>query len=76
MDKHGTRWQVATHCRLAAYVKFLGDADAASGKDAQAMEAAAADPGSLAAHHAWGAPVGTGGNSCGRPGVQLRDVRA
>ena len=31
-DKHGTRWQFAL-LPLGGYVKFLGDADAASGKD-------------------------------------------
>lgn len=36
MDKHGTRWQVAA-LPFGGYVKFLGDADAASGKDAEAM---------------------------------------
>ncbi|MFD0857969.1 RIP metalloprotease RseP [Roseovarius aquimarinus] len=38
MDKHGTRWQVAA-LPFGGYVKFLGDADAASGKDAAAMDA-------------------------------------
>ena len=38
MDKHGTRWQVAA-LPFGGYVKFLGDADAASGKDAEAMAA-------------------------------------
>ncbi|SLN54164.1 Putative zinc metalloprotease [Roseovarius gaetbuli] len=36
MDKHGTRWQLAA-LPFGGYVKFLGDADAASGKDAEAM---------------------------------------
>jgi regulator of sigma E protease len=31
-DKHGTRWQIAL-LPFGGYVKFLGDADAASGKD-------------------------------------------
>ncbi|APX88711.1 RIP metalloprotease RseP [Brevirhabdus pacifica] len=31
-DKHGTRWQLAA-LPFGGYVKFLGDADAASGKD-------------------------------------------
>lgn len=43
VDKHGTRWQIAA-LPFGGYVKFLGDADAASGKDAQAMQAAAEDP--------------------------------
>ncbi|SEL03183.1 regulator of sigma E protease [Roseovarius azorensis] len=36
MDRHGTRWQVAL-LPFGGFVKFLGDADAASGKDAAAM---------------------------------------
>ena len=43
VDKHGTRWQIAL-LPFGGYVKFLGDADAASGKDAGAMRAAEADP--------------------------------
>ena len=42
-DRHGTRWQVAA-LPFGGFVKFLGDADAASGKDAAEMEAAASDP--------------------------------
>ncbi len=38
MDRHGTRWQVAL-LPFGGFVKFLGDADAASGKDAAAMAA-------------------------------------
>ncbi|WP_113910899.1 RIP metalloprotease RseP [Roseovarius dicentrarchi] len=38
VDKHGTRWQVAA-LPFGGYVKFLGDADAASGKDSAAMTA-------------------------------------
>lgn len=45
-DKRGTRWQVAA-LPFGGYVKFLGDADAASGKDASAMQAAADDPAAL-----------------------------
>jgi len=37
-DRHGTRWQVAA-LPFGGYVKFLGDSDAASGKDAAAMKA-------------------------------------
>ena len=37
IDKHGTRWQIAI-LPLGGYVKFLGDANAASGKDSSAME--------------------------------------
>lgn len=42
-DKHGTKWQIAA-LPFGGYVKFLGDADAASGKDAEAMAQAEADP--------------------------------
>jgi regulator of sigma E protease len=37
-DRHGTRWQVAA-LPFGGYVKFLGDADAASGRDAGAIGA-------------------------------------
>lgn len=37
-DKRGTRWQLAL-LPLGGFVKFLGDADAASGKDGAAMAA-------------------------------------
>lgn len=37
MDKRGTRWQVAL-LPLGGYVKFMGDSNAASGKDEAAME--------------------------------------
>jgi regulator of sigma E protease len=43
VDKRGTRWQVAL-LPFGGFVKFLGDADAASGKDGEAMEAAQDDP--------------------------------
>ncbi len=46
VDRHGTRWQVAA-LPFGGYVKFLGDANAASGKDSDAMEAAAANPAQL-----------------------------
>jgi len=36
MDSHGTRWQVAA-LPFGGYVKFLGDSDAASGKDSAAI---------------------------------------
>jgi len=38
VDRHGTKWQVAA-LPFGGYVKFLGDADAASGKDAAAIDA-------------------------------------
>lgn len=43
VDKRGTRWQIAA-LPFGGYVKFAGDANAASGKDEDAMEEAAADP--------------------------------
>ena len=36
VDKHGTKWQFAA-LPFGGYVKFLGDADAASGKDGEAI---------------------------------------
>lgn len=36
-DKRGTKWQISL-LPLGGFVKFLGDADAASGKDGDAME--------------------------------------
>lgn len=43
MDKRGTRWQIAA-LPFGGYVKFAGDANAASGKDSDAMAAVADDP--------------------------------
>ncbi|QBF31685.1 RIP metalloprotease RseP [Thalassococcus sp. S3] len=44
VDKHGTRWQFAL-LPFGGYVKFLGDANAASGKDDETMsQIAAEDP--------------------------------
>ncbi len=37
-DRHGTQWQIAA-LPFGGYVKFRGDADAASGKDVDAMSA-------------------------------------
>mgnify|MGYP001627765579 CR=1 FL=1 len=37
VDKHGTRWQLAA-LPFGGYVKFLGDSDAASGKDGTAIK--------------------------------------
>ncbi len=37
MDRRGTRWQVAA-LPFGGYVKFLGDSDAASGRDGAAIE--------------------------------------
>lgn len=43
VDRRGTKWQIAA-LPFGGYVKFMGDADAASGKDGATMKAAAADP--------------------------------
>ncbi|WP_298918046.1 RIP metalloprotease RseP [uncultured Roseobacter sp.] len=43
MDKRGTLWQVAA-LPFGGFVKFAGDANAASGKDEAAMAEAEADP--------------------------------
>lgn len=45
-DKRGTRWQIAA-LPFGGYVKFAGDANAASGRDEEAMQAAATDPAAL-----------------------------
>ena len=45
-DKRGTKWQIAA-LPFGGYVKFAGDANAASGVDANAMAAAAEDPAAL-----------------------------
>ncbi len=42
-DKRGTRWQIAA-LPFGGYVKFAGDANAASGKDATAMAEVQDDP--------------------------------
>ena len=42
VDRRGTRWQVAA-LPFGGYVKFMGDADAASGKDSAAIAATAPD---------------------------------
>ncbi|MGR3803935.1 RIP metalloprotease RseP [Marinibacterium profundimaris] len=46
VDRRGTRWQIAA-LPFGGYVKFLGDANAASGKDEEAMSEAATDPAEL-----------------------------
>jgi regulator of sigma E protease len=43
VDRRGTRWQIAA-LPFGGYVKFLGDSNAASGKDGDAMAAAQSDP--------------------------------
>lgn len=42
-DRFGTRWQIAA-LPFGGYVKFLGDSNAASGKDEEAMSLAESDP--------------------------------
>lgn len=54
-DKRGTKWQVAA-LPFGGYVKFAGDADAASGKDEAAIAALANDPEKLR-HTMHGAPL-------------------
>ncbi|MFK7754716.1 MAG: RIP metalloprotease RseP [Sedimentitalea sp.] len=46
VDQRGTRWQIAL-LPFGGYVKFMGDANAASGKDEGAMAQAARDPAEL-----------------------------
>lgn len=54
-DRRGTKWQVAA-LPFGGYVKFAGDANAASGKDEAAMAAVADDP-QAARHTMHGAPL-------------------
>ena len=54
-DRHGTRWQIAA-LPFGGFVKFAGDANAASGKDEAAMAAVADDPEALR-HTMHGAPL-------------------
>ncbi|MBK5934164.1 regulator of sigma E protease [Rhodovulum imhoffii] len=42
VDRRGTRWQIAA-LPFGGYVRFLGDSDAASGKDGRAIEAMGAE---------------------------------
>lgn len=53
MDKHGTRWQIAA-LPFGGYVKFLGDAGAASDKDEAVMEGLSGDERRASMH---GAPL-------------------
>lgn len=53
VDKHGTKWQIAA-LPFGGYVKFWGDANAASGKDAAAMSAYAEED---LRHTMHGAPL-------------------
>lgn len=52
-DRRGTRWQIAA-IPLGGFVKFLGDSDAASGKDAAAMAGLSANQ---KRHTMHGAPL-------------------
>jgi regulator of sigma E protease len=51
-DKHGTRWKVAW-LPLGGYVRFRGDANAASMPDAEAMQRAKSDPGNFHGKPLW-----------------------
>jgi regulator of sigma E protease len=53
LDKRGTRWQVAA-LPLGGYVRFLGDSDAASGKDGEAVASLSAEE---QRHTMHGAPL-------------------
>ncbi|MFN3846169.1 MAG: RIP metalloprotease RseP [Paracoccaceae bacterium] len=53
VDSRGTRWQVAA-LPFGGYVKFLGDSNAASGKDGEAITALSADE---RRHTMHGAPL-------------------
>ena len=53
MDRHGTKWQIAA-LPFGGYVKFRGDANAASGKDADAMSTLSEDERRSSMH---GAPL-------------------
>ncbi|MBY6200101.1 RIP metalloprotease RseP [Maritalea mobilis] len=53
VDRRGTKWQVAA-LPFGGYVKFLGDSDAASGKDAAAIDALDVDERRRSMH---GAPL-------------------
>ena len=51
-DKHGTRWKVSW-IPLGGYVKFRGDANAASMPDAEALQKAKGDPGNFHGKPVW-----------------------
>ncbi len=56
LDKRGTRWQVAV-LPFGGYVKFLGDSNAASGKDSGAMADITANSPEALRHTMHGAPL-------------------
>jgi regulator of sigma E protease len=51
-DRHGTRWKVAW-LPLGGYVRFRGDANAASMPDADALEKAKSEPGNFHGKALW-----------------------
>ena len=51
-DRHGTRWKLSW-IPLGGYVKFKGDANAASLPDAEKVRRAAGDPGNFHAKPVW-----------------------
>lgn len=51
-DRHGTRWKVAW-IPLGGYVRFRGDANAASLPDADALERAKSEPGNFHGKPVW-----------------------
>jgi regulator of sigma E protease len=51
-DRHGTRWKVAW-IPLGGYVRFRGDANAASLPDAEALERAKQEPGNFHGKPVW-----------------------
>lgn len=51
-DRHGTRWKVAW-IPLGGYVRFRGDANAASLPDAEALARAKSDPGNFHGKPVW-----------------------
>src|SRR6056297_2815220 len=53
MDRHGAKWQIAA-LPFGGYVKFRGDANAASGKDGEAMATLTEDEKRASMH---GAPL-------------------
>jgi regulator of sigma E protease len=52
VDRHGTRWKLSW-IPLGGYVKFRGDANAASMPDAETMTEAAKDPGNFHGKPVW-----------------------
>ena len=61
-DRHGTRWKVAW-IPLGGYVRFRGDANAASMPDAEALERAKQEPGNFHGKPVWQRAAGGGRGS-------------